>query len=248
MSTIDDVLPITTSPDLTSRNGFYRMVRRCMKERSRDALRAYVRVPADTPKGFATKSLAELAASLATTDEAVAKALLDEAEATFQEPHDRIESAERRATTLQGTVAIAASVATASGGLLLDPSKINGQTWRAVVAILLLLFIACLVGCAMRAVAATSRIYDFEDPGPDRITDRVSKDKCAVLTYRAAELLRASAVAHEIGRAKVGLLRSAAWWFRLAIFVLAVLGVVIALYAIVGPQPEPAAAAATART
>ena len=196
----------------------------------------YVFVPADPPERFATEPLAELAIKLATSDHDVAMAILAEAEAAYSEPQQRIESAERRATTLQGTVAIAASVALAGAGLLLDPARINGQLWRIGFGSLLILFVICLMGCALRAVSATTRIFNFEEPGLERIYERAGMDKAEVLTYRAAELLRAFAIADMIGSVKVGLLRAAAWWFRWALVWLALLTALVAAYAIGGPS------------
>lgn len=57
------------------------------------------------------------------------------------------------------------------------------------------------------------------------------------LTHRAAELLRASEVADQIGKVKVGLLRSAAWWFRIAILLLACLAGVLLAYSITTSHP-----------
>jgi hypothetical protein len=226
--------PITVSPD----------PKKWRKRRDRlpawlRPLWDYVMVPADPPERFATESLADLAGKLKTEDEDVARAILAEAEAIYAEPQERIESAERRATTLQGTVAIAASVALAGGGLLLDPSRIRGQCWRIAVGGLLAAFVICLLGCAIRALGATTRIFNFEEPGPTRIVDRTSMNNTEVLTHRAAELLRAFAVADMIGSVKIGLLRSAAWWFRLALVLLALLTFLVCSYAIWGPE-EPA--------
>lgn len=198
----------------------------------------YVMVPAEPPERFATESLGDLANKLKTTDEDVAAAVLSEAEAAYSEPQQRIDSAERRATTLQGTVAIAASVALAGGGLLLDPSRIHGRCWRIAIVVLLALFVVCLLGCAVRALGATVRIFHFEEPGFTRITDRASMSSADAKTYRAAELLRAAAVADMIGSVKVGLLRSAAWWFRVALVLLVLLTTLVSAYAIWGAEPS----------
>jgi hypothetical protein len=193
-------------------------------------------VPADPPERFATESLSDLAGKLKTPDEDVARAILAEAEAAYSEPQQVIDSAERRATTLQGTVAIAASVALAGGGFLLDPSRIEGRGLRIAIVVLLALFVVCLLGCAVRALGATVRIFNFEEPGFVRIGDRASMSNTEVLTHRAAELLRASAVADMVGSVKIGLLRSAAWWFRRALLLLALLTVLISAYAIWGTE------------
>jgi hypothetical protein len=164
----------------------------------------------------------------------VSKAVVAEAEAIFAEPHNRIEKAERRATTLQGSVAIAASLSIAGTGLLADASAVQGQGWRTLMALTLLAFVVCLTGCAVRAVGATLRLFRFEEPGPERIFARAEMDESEALANRAAELLRAADVTNEIAKVKVGLLRAAGWWFRLALMMLALLTAIMAAYVIWG--------------
>jgi hypothetical protein len=242
----EDGGPFLTSPDLAKGNGFIRMLRSIVEERGLAPLKAYVLVPAPAPSDYAAETLADLAARLKTDDLGVAKALLDEAEAMYQEPADRIESAERRATTLQGVVAVAASVAVASGGLLLDPTKIAGHGWRIAIAVVLLGFVLCLLACAVRALGATTRIFRFLQPGHTRIAERAGMSETEALTHRAAELLRAYDVADQVGRTKVGLLRSAAWWFRASLVILALLMGLLAAYTVGGPQPRGTASTTTA--
>lgn len=225
----DSTGPILVSPDPEK----WRHRRDKLHDRL-DGVWRYVVVPADPPERFANESLADLAGKLRTQDENLARAALVEAEAIYAEPHDRIESAERRATTLQGTVAIAASVALAVLGLLLSGSRIRGTGWRAGVAVLLIAFVVCLIACAWRALAATSRIFNYEEPGIERIFERTSMNVADALTHRAAELLRAYAVADMIGSVKVGLLRAAAWWFRCALVLLGLLTILVCCYAVFG--------------
>jgi hypothetical protein len=200
-------------------------------------------VPADVPEGYAAIGLAELVAQLSTKDAGTAKAVLAEAEAIHDEPYERIESAERRATTLQGTVAIAASAAVAGGGLLLNGTSVRGDVWRVAIAAMLLGVVGALLGCAVRAVGVTGRIFQFEEPGLERIGRRSAMQEADALTFRAAELLRAADVADMIGSVKVGLLRSAAWWFRTALILLALLAAVICAYVLVGPATASSAPA-----
>ncbi len=230
----DPTGPIIVSPDPKK----WRTRRSVFPEGRRRNVWDKIVVPSDPPERFATESLSDLVVKLSTTDEHVAAAILTEAEAAYREPQELIESAERRATTLQGTVAIAASVALAGGGLLLDPSRVSGREWRIAIVVTLALFVVCLLGCAVRALGATVRIFNFEEPGYARIADRATMSNSEALTNRAAELLRASAVADMIGSVKVGLLRAAAWWFRLALVLLALLTIVVSAYAIWGAK-EP---------
>ena len=219
----DESLPdaITQSPD-----------RRHIRERRaklggwRRRVYDYLVVPAEIPSEF-NQSLSTLASELATSDESTAAATLAEAQAIFDETSDRIASAERRATTMQGTVAIAASLVVAGAGLFADTSKIPDRAWRTAFEALLAVFVVSLIGTAWRALAVTGRMFEFEQPGPDRIFLRAKKTGVEARTFRAAELLRAAGVASEIGAVKVGLLRSAGWWLRIAVIILT--GFVISL-------------------
>jgi hypothetical protein len=203
----------------------------------------YLVVPADAPTRF-IEPLDQLAANLETGDVEHARTVLEDALAAHQEPTSRIESAESRATTLLGSVAIAASIAIAGGGLLLDPNKVPDQTWRVILAIGLVAFVLCLLGCAIRALGATSRIFVVQEPGIDEIPHRASMSLDKALTLRAAAVLRSFGVVDEIADIKVGLLRSATWWFRLALTTLGVLIVLIAACTI-SQNPSKAVSPAT---
>lgn len=206
----------------------------------------YLVVPAEVPAEF-NEPLQVLIEKLSTDNSTAAATTLAEAQAIFDEAAGRIESAERRATTLQGTVAIAASLVVAFAGFLLDPAKIADRGWRIALLIVLAAFLGSLIGCAWRALAVTGRMFEFEQPGPERIHLRAKSKGTLAQTFRSAELLRAAGVASEIGAVKVGLLRSAAWWLRLALTWLALLVVGLCIYVAVGdhsrqssaPQPRP---------
>jgi hypothetical protein len=224
--------PIETSPDRKKARERYEKVPGPLKKAYR-----YIFVPAQVPTAYSNEAFDDLAARLQSSDAEVTELVLDEAKEIYKEPRERIDSAERRATTLQGTVAIAASVAAAGGGLLLDPTRVKGEEWRVGFGILLALFVVCLVVCGIRALGATSRTFVFQNPGVDRIPERAQMtDPNAVMGQQAAELMRAFAVADEVGSVKVGLLNSATWWFRWAIIVLAALAIFIGSYAIWGPE------------
>ena len=203
----------------------------------------YLVVPADAPTRF-IEPLDQLAAKLETGDVEHARTVLEDALAAHREPTSRIESAESRATTLLGSVAIAASIAIAGGGLLLDPNKVPDQTWRIILAIGLVAFVLCLLGCAIRALGATSRIFVMQEPGIDEIPDRASMSLEKALALRAAAILRSFGTVDEIADVKVGLLRSATWWFRLALATLGVLMVLIAACTI-SQSPSKAVSPAT---
>jgi hypothetical protein len=222
---------IVRSPDPGRRRRRWQWVQDHLPERLQRVYALLV-VPADPPEGFGRTSLQDLARSLTTADVGTARAILAEAEAAHSEPYERIESAERRATTLQGTVAIAASAAVAGAGLLLGDASIEGTLWRAGFAVFLVLAVGALLACAVRAVGVTGRMFQFEEPGLERITYRATMTESEALTLRAAELLRAADVADMIGAIKVGLLRAAAWWFRTALVMLGLVAALVCAYVV----------------
>ena len=186
--------------------------------------------------------MAELKAG-SQVDLRTAELALAEAEAIFAEPATRIESAERRATTLQGSVAIAASLFVGGSGLLIDPAKIHGHGWRIAIALILAAFLACLIGCALRALGATSRVFEFEEPGYERVYLRAHSSPEDAALLRAADLLRAYSVADQIAGMKMGLMQKSAWWFRCAMVPLGLLAGVLTAYAIADGSKVPSAPA-----
>jgi len=186
------------------------------------------RVPAEIPEQF-TEPLGEIVSRLRTTDPTTAATVLDEARAIHDGALATITSAESRAVSLQSTVSIAATLVVAGGALLVDPTKIHDRSWRIVLLSALGIVLLCLIGCAWRALAVTGRMFQFEQPGPERIFLRARLTGPSAQTFRAAELLRAAGVATEIGAVKVGLLRSAAWWLWWALRMLVLFTVLLVL-------------------
>ncbi len=202
-------------------------------------------VPAEVPEDF-NEPLQQLVEKLSTNDSLTAATVLEEAQAIFEETSNRVESTERRATTLQGTVSIAAFLLVAGAGLLLDPSRITDRSWRIALIALLATVLASLIACAWRALAVTGRMFEHEQPGPERIFVRAKMPGLAAQAFRAAELLRASAVANEIAAVKVGLLRASASWLRLALVMLAFFLAALVIY-VATSQSAPARQLAASR-
>jgi hypothetical protein len=189
-------------------------------------------VPWDPPERF-PQSLQILRERLATADDELANELLTDAERLFAETDARVESVERRATTLQGTVAIAATVAFTGGGLLLNPTNVSDDGWRTAFAIGLGILVVLLVATAFRAAGASTRTFNFTSPSDDEIFERAKATSAAeAKTWRAAYLLRGYGRNNEVAALKVGYLRSAAFWFRGALLVLLALAAMIAAYVI----------------
>ncbi len=167
---------------------------------------------------------------LATYSDRLADELLADAERLFDEAETRVTGVESRATTLQGTVAIAATVALAGGALVLDPSKIHGGNWRLAFAIGLALLVLMLVATAYNATQASGRVFGFTTPSDDDIFVRAKQRPAAAKTRRAAYLLKGYGRNNEAAAIKVGYLRSAAWWFRWALLMLLVLMGMVCAY------------------
>lgn len=157
-----------------------------------------------------------------------------EARATFTAAEVRGEGAERRATTLQGAVAIAASVLLAGAALLGDPTKVHGYGWRLGLGILLILVTVCLVGAGARALGATARIHVYHRPTPSEVLRRATMDPVEARIDLAAETFEDSAFNDQIAAWKVAYLAAAAWWFRGALFVLLALAALLGIYLATG--------------
>lgn len=190
----------------------------------------YAIVPADPPTRF-VQSREGLISDLAGPPE-TAELVLEEALAALADPEERIDSAERRSTTLLGSVAIAAAISGAGGSLLVDSSKVQNHEWRIVLAAALALFVGALVMCAVRALSVTGRIFVFEEPGFDDIPERAKQAPHEARLARAADVLRACGVADEIADVKVGLFRAAVFWFRIALAILALFVGLLTAYVI----------------
>ena len=156
--------------------------------------------------------------------------ILAEAQATFAAAEARGEGAERRATTLQGAVAIAASVLLAGAALLGDPSKVHGDGWRLGLGVLLILVTVCLVAAGARALGATARIHIYHRPTPSEVLRRATMNPVEARTDLAAETFEDAAYNDQIAAWKVAYLAAAAWWFRGALFVLLALAALLGIY------------------
>jgi hypothetical protein len=182
----------------------------------------------------------ELARRLKTSDTKLAAALLAEAEELARRPHADAESIDRRATTLQGAVALATTVALASGALLLDPTKLRSEGWRITFAAVLAGVVVAFVASGMRALGASSRTLPWSYPAFEDIFGRAESDVAAAQAARAASLLKTAGLNFRIVELKAGYLNAAVWWFRIALALLLALAILFATYAATTPE-EPSA-------
>jgi hypothetical protein len=165
------------------------------------------------------------------------KEILAEAQRFFADAEARGEGAERRATTLQGAVAIATSVLLAGGALLGDPSKFHGGSWRFLLALALFVVTVCLVMAGARALAATARIHVYHRPTPTYILGRAQMNASEARIELAAETLKGYGFNHQVASWKVAHLAAAAWWFRGALISLLALATLLSSYLAFASQP-----------
>ena len=151
------------------------------------------------PAQFYTEPESDLAARLRTRDDTLGSELLVQAQETNRSQHESAESVQARAMTLQGAVAIAATLTLAVGSLVADRTKILTEPWRFVFAVLFLATVASFIAAGLRALQASSNTHRWAFPGVNDIFDHAASDlpwarakrtasylKCAGLNARAS--------------------------------------------------------------
>jgi hypothetical protein len=190
-------------------------------------------VPVPTSDDY--KNEAEVFNTLRRTQGDRSSAVLGEAREIFERPFQTTAGVERRASTLQGAIAIAATFVVAGGGLLLN-SEIRTDGWRIAFAVVFVFVIMCFVFSALRALRATSRVLIWHYPDEEdlllrRTSDYASDHELAV----AAALLHAGARNANNARYKVAQMRAAGHWLALALTGLLITAAVFLAYVVVGP-------------
>lgn len=155
---------------------------------------------------------------------------LEQAQEVAQSAVDRTAAADRRATTLGGTVAIAASLTVGGASLVLDQTKVPEQAWRFAFALgfaLATLMFALAGFYAARAVVTFRR---WSWPYPDQVLERRGDDRSDQRLARAAESLHGFAFNWEVADAKIRAVESSFRAFIVALLLLVVLGFGFAVY------------------
>jgi hypothetical protein len=199
------------------------------------------------------ETLDELKVQLTTTNPGRAQAILSEAQAACDRMQDRIDGAERRATTLQGSSAVAASLALTGSALLIDPSKIHDVGWRLGFGLVLAFVTLAFVLCAYRATLASTRVHVWFVPTDRDLLKRPSQDVSQAQTERAAELLHAIGKNMRNARWKVAMMRASAEWLARALLGLLLVALLAVVYIAAGPgamspQPAPSMAVTASRS
>lgn len=186
----------------------------------------------DYPQESFPECIHELRRRLETTDSSLADELLSDAESLTTEVESRVLGVQERAATLQGSVAIAATVALAGTALVLDKTKVPEDNWRAIFGIGLGILVVLLTISALRALGASSRVFTYMTPSDEDIFERANLSAEEAKTRRAAYLLQAYGFNNEVAALRVGYLKAAAFWFRCALAVLVSLMCVSVAYAV----------------
>jgi hypothetical protein len=93
-----------------------------------------------------------------------------------------------------------------------------------------------LVMSGLRALSATSSIHVWHRPTAADIVRRAGRSQTEARVELAAETLVDYSFNTKVAAWKVAYLGAAAWWFRVALAVLAALALVLATYAVAGPE------------
>jgi hypothetical protein len=103
------------------------------------------------------EAITQMAATLPHCGDGRTEAVLAHAQEIAQTAVDRAAAADRRATTIAGTVAIAASLTLSGASLVFDDDKIKDDVWRGVLAFILFAATAAFVIAAVYALVALVR-------------------------------------------------------------------------------------------
>jgi hypothetical protein len=165
--------------------------------------------------------------------------LLEEAQAVWEARLERIRSAESKATTLLGTVAIAASLIVAGSSLILDPAK-TASGWREAAMALLVLLLVCLLLCGAMASRALLKVHKVSRPQVRQALQRARGEPKKVALKRAVDLMARAGENLYIADFKLAQVRIAYRWYRFSLLFFLLLGILLTAYVFSGELPESA--------
>jgi hypothetical protein len=176
------------------------------------------------------KSVEELYDGLRVESVGQAQETLEHVEAIAQTAVDRAGAADRRATTIAGTVAIAASFTIGGAGILVDPTKIEDATIRRTFAVVLCVVTVAFILSAIFALRAlvSTRTWKWSEPYDLPLDKGESRQK--QLGMRAAHLLSAFSYNWEISDLKNRCVDRALQFLVVALLGIAVLSALLVWY------------------
>ena len=168
-----------------------------------------------------TKFTTDVTRELVPLEPAGVAEILDDARELFRVPFERADAAERRATTLQGAVAIAATFTLAAGSLVTDADKVGSHGWRVAFAVAIAVVVFAFVIAGVVALQATSRIDAWSYPDEqERFLQMKTQRVEDIRTGRALALLQAYGENDQLAAWKIHRTTLAARWFRIALLLL----------------------------
>lgn len=190
--------------------------------------------PLSSPAPLRFNTTSEVLLSrLGTPTPDIVQELLSEAGTAFEQAEATAESAERRATTIQGSIAIASSLTLAGGSLLLGTAKVPSHAWYIAISMGFALTVALLAIAAWRAFLVTWPRFLWASPAVTDIIEHAGEPTAqAIKLRRTSDLLVAYGRNDSIARLKLDLLGQAVRWLMAALAVLAVVALMLAVYAI----------------
>jgi hypothetical protein len=168
----------------------------------------------------------------------IAKATLEHAEAIAQSAVDRAAAADRRATIIASTVAIAASFTLSGGGLVLDNTKWADSDVRRLFALFLCVTALCFVVSAGYALLALVKTRTWNWSNPKHLPVKLLEDLDTQLGMRAAHLLQDFAGNWEISDLKNRLVDRALFLLLAALGGIMMLAALLALDAGSSPSAD----------
>jgi hypothetical protein len=155
---------------------------------------------------------------------------LEQSQDVAQSAVDRAEAADRRATALGGTVAVAATLTVGGASLVLDRTKVPEQGWRFVFALGFAFATLMFASSGFYAARAVVSFRRWAWPYPDQVIERSRTGREDQRLARVAELLHGFAFNWEVADAKIRAVQSSFRAFVVALLLLVALGVGFATY------------------
>lgn len=161
-------------------------------------------------------------------------ALLEEAKAAYDLVNERVESAQRRATTLQSAAAIAATLSMSGAGLVLQDATFDGGTWRIAVGVTVFVAVFAFIACGFRATQASVRLHRFVGITAQTGVSPQRTSAAAVRVARAARYLDAADANGQIAEWKARRMRDAGAWLVIAFVALLATWLLVVIQVVVG--------------
>jgi hypothetical protein len=158
--------------------------------------------------------------------------LVTTAQERFRRDFEILERVERRAAALMGTLPIAATFTLAGGALILDSARTCGVGWRIALALAFVLPIVALTAATFFSALAAVRRRPLHYPDADAVLKFAEGNVSEAWRHYVSELLTAQHLNTRVREWNVARVRTATFYFELALLGILVAAVVMAVYVI----------------